>query len=60
MTAPVILLDENSRPYNGKASIKLRLRKQSIQDLFNGKVESWDKERGSRGHSISKGIGREN
>ena len=34
-----ILLDEDGRPYNGKASIKLRLRNRGIQDLFNGKVE---------------------
>ena len=39
MTVPVILLDEDGRPYNGKASIKLRLRNRGIQDLFNGKVE---------------------
>ena len=39
MTVTVILLDEDGRPYNGKASIKLRLRNRGIQDLFNGKVE---------------------
>lgn len=38
MTVPVILLDENDRPYDGEATIKLFLKNQGVQNLFDGVI----------------------
>lgn len=39
MTVPVILLDEDGKPYNGKAVVKLFLKNKGVQDLFNGSIK---------------------
>lgn len=39
MTVPVVVLDENCKPYNGKAIIKFFLKNKGIQNLINGKIE---------------------
>lgn len=39
MTTPVVLLDENNQPYEGKAIVKLFLKNKGVQDLFSGKIE---------------------
>ena len=39
MTTPVVLLDENNQPYEGRAIVKLFLKNKGVQDLFSGKIE---------------------
>lgn len=39
MTVPVILVDEDGRPYAGKADVKLFLKNKGIQDLLSGIIE---------------------
>lgn len=38
MTVPVILLDEDGKPYDGNAIVKLFLKDEGVQDLFNGTI----------------------
>ena len=40
MTTPVVLLDENNQPYEGRAIVKLFLKNKGVQDLFSGKIEA--------------------
>ena len=39
MTVPVIILDENDRPYEGEAKVELSLKNEGTQDLLNGTIE---------------------
>lgn len=39
MTVPVIILDENDKPYEGEAKIELSLKNEGTQDLLNGTIE---------------------
>lgn len=39
MTVPVIVLDENDKPYNGDAKVQLCLKNEGVQDLLNGIIE---------------------
>lgn len=39
MTVPVILLDENDRPYDGGATVKLFMKNQGVQNLFDGAIQ---------------------
>lgn len=39
VTVPVILLDEEGRPYKGKAKVKFHLRNKGKQNLFDGNIE---------------------
>lgn len=39
MTVPVIVVDENDKPYNGDAKVELHLKNEGIQDLMDGTIE---------------------